>query len=138
MNPWAEFSYYTFIHSSITMTPFEVVYSIPPPSVIIYILGTSNIHTVGEYLLDRDTILRVLHHNISMDEQRMKSQADQHRREVSFIVGDYVYLKLEPSCQESVTFRPSLKLAQRFFGPYQIVKKIGPVACRLKLPGGSI
>ena len=67
--PWVEFSYNTFIHSSTKMTPFEAVYGIPPPSILTYVLGTSHIQAVDEYLRDRDTILSVLRHNLSLASQ---------------------------------------------------------------------
>jgi hypothetical protein len=68
----------------------------------------------------------------------MKCQADQRRREVSYEVGDFVYLKLQPYRQTSVAFRSSLKLSPRYFDLYQITKKVGPVAYRLALPLGSL
>jgi len=67
----------------------------------------------------------------------MKCQADQHRRDISFDVGDHVYLKLQPYRQSSVAFRASMKLSPRFFYPYQIVGKVGQVAYKLLLPPGS-
>jgi hypothetical protein len=67
----------------------------------------------------------------------MKCQADQHRRDVSFDIGDYVYLKLQPYRQTSVAFRSSMKLALRFFGPYQVIAKVGSVSYRLALPSDS-
>ena len=94
--PWAEFSYNTSIHSATKMTSFEAVYGILPPHLLTYVPGTSRVQAVDEYLRDRDTILYELRHNLSLARQRMKSQADLKRREVSFEVGDYVYLKLQP------------------------------------------
>jgi len=64
----------------------------------------------------------------------MTSHANQRRREVSFEVGDYVYLKLQPYRQTTVTFRSSLKLSPRFYGPFQILSKVSLVAYRLDLP----
>lgn len=63
----------------------------------------------------------------------MKIQTDQKRCEVSFEVDDYVYLKLQPYKHTTVAFRGSLKLAPRFFGPFQILGKVGAVAYKLAL-----
>ncbi|XP_020258368.1 uncharacterized protein LOC109834758 [Asparagus officinalis] len=119
------------------MTPFEAVYGIPLPRLLAYVPGTSHVQAVDEYLCDRDAILRELRHNLLLAQDRMKCQAYQHRREDSFLVGDYVYLKLKLYRQTSVAFRSSMKLAPRFFGPYKVIAKVGPVAYKLALPPGS-
>ncbi|GJV90084.1 transposon ty3-G gag-pol polyprotein [Tanacetum coccineum] len=119
------------------ITPFEAVYGIPPPSLLSYVAGTSRVQAVDEYLRDRDSILRELHRNLLIARNRMKCQADQNRREVTYEVGDYVYLKLHPYWQSSVEFRSSMKLAPRYFGPYEVLEKVGPVAYKLALPNGS-
>jgi hypothetical protein len=134
---WAEYSYNTATHSSTKLTPFEAVYGTPPPTLLTYVPGTSRIQAVDECLRDRDAILKDLRHNLQLAQNRMKCQADQHRRDISFNVGDYVYLKLQPYRQTSVALRLSQKLSPRFFGPYQIIGKIGPVAYKLSLPAGS-
>lgn len=91
--PWAEFSYNKYIHPSTKMTPFEVAHGIPPPDLLAYVPGTSRVQAVDKYLRDRDAILRELHHNLILAQNRMKCQAesaDHHRREISLIVRDYV------------------------------------------------
>jgi len=66
----------------------------------------------------------------------MKQQCDLHRTERVFNVSDWVHLRLQPYKQQSVTSRASHKLSPRFFGPFQILAKIGEVAYRLDLPAG--
>lgn len=70
-------------------------------------------------------------------QQHMKSQADKHRTERSFEVGDQVWLKLQPYVQTSVASRSNHKLNFRYFGPYEIESRVGTVAYKLKLPPSS-
>jgi len=67
----------------------------------------------------------------------MKCQADKHRSERHFAVGDWVFLKLQPYVQSSLATRANQKLSFRFFGPYKIVAKIGAAAYKLALPATS-
>lgn len=64
----------------------------------------------------------------------MKKYADAKRWEVEFQVGEYVYVKLKPYRQRSLAKRQAEKLSPRFFGPYQILERVGQVAYRLALP----
>ncbi|GJR15733.1 putative reverse transcriptase domain-containing protein [Tanacetum coccineum] len=62
-----------------------------------------------------------------------KSYADKRRKPLGFSVGDYVFLKVSP-WKGVVCFRRKRKLASRFVGPFEIIKKVGLVAYRLDLP----
>jgi hypothetical protein len=67
----------------------------------------------------------------------MKQHADKKRMERSFAVGDWVYLKLQPYIQVSVARRSTQKLGFKFFGPYQILSRVGNVSYKLKLPDST-
>lgn len=67
----------------------------------------------------------------------MKHQADKQRTERSFVVGDFVYLKLQPYVQSSVAPRAHHKLLFKYYGPYKVLERIGQVAYRLALPETS-
>ena len=76
------------------MSPFEAIYGVPPPSMLSYIPGTTRVQAVDDMLRTREDILLDLRRNLLIAQARMKAQADQHRREVTFEVGDYVFLRL--------------------------------------------
>lgn len=67
----------------------------------------------------------------------MKHYVDAHRSERSFDVDDWVFLRLQPYRQTSLAIRRDLKLAPKFYGPYQVIEKIGSVAYKLQLPTNS-
>jgi hypothetical protein len=45
-----------------------------------------------------------------------------------------VYMKLQPYAQTSVASRSNHKLSSKFFGPYEVLERIGNVAYRLSFP----
>jgi hypothetical protein len=72
-----------------------------------------------------------------MAQNRMKQQADQQCSERVFQEGDQVFLRLQPYKKTSLKSHGHHKLAPKFYGPYQIIKRIGPVAYKLALPTAS-
>lgn len=64
----------------------------------------------------------------------MKRLADKKRRKISFNVGDWVLVKLQPYRQHSLPLRKNQKLGMRYFGPFEISQRIGSVAYKLILP----
>nr|KYP42818.1 hypothetical protein KK1_035754 [Cajanus cajan] len=67
----------------------------------------------------------------------MKQQADRKRRDVNFEVGDWVYLKAQPYRLKSLAKRRNEKLGPRYYGPFQVLAKVGVVAYKLQLPESS-
>ena len=57
----------------------------------------------------------------------MRAQANKHRKERYFVVGDFVFLKLKQNRQQSVMNRVNPKLSAKYYGPSEVVEKIGVV-----------
>jgi hypothetical protein len=71
--------------------------------------------------------------NLRVAQSRKKSYANKRRRELTFVVGDSVYLKVSP-LRGTRRFLVKVKLALRYVEPYQITKRIGSLAYQLALP----
>ena len=134
---WAKFWYNTTFYISTGMTPFQSLYSRPPPHVPMDPIESSPVHKVDQVLKTRDELLIQLKTNLAVATNRIKQTVDKNRREVEFQEIDMVYLKLHPYMQSSVFKLAHHKLASRFFRSYQILQKISSVAYKLHLPEGA-
>lgn len=134
---WAEFSYNTSPHMTTKHTPFKIVYGRDPPLVTRVGRGQTPIDSIETILQERDVILDELHVQLLRAQQKMKGYADKNRREEQFEVGQKVYVKLQSYRQRSLARRPYEKLAAKYYGPFEIVQRIGQVAYRLQLPESS-
>ncbi|XP_070030267.1 uncharacterized protein [Nicotiana sylvestris] len=66
-------------------------------------------------------------------QSRQKSYADRKVREVAYMVGEKVLLRISPM-KGVMRFRKKAKLSPWFIGPIEILKRIGEVAYELALP----
>jgi hypothetical protein len=75
--------------------------------------------------------------NLKVAQDRQKSYAEKNRTNREFKVGDHVFLKVKDN-RSSLKLGNCTKLATRFFGPFEILERIGPVAYMLALPASMI
>jgi hypothetical protein len=59
------------------------------------------------------------------------------KRSERTLVGQQVYLRLQPYRQNSMVTKRALKLSPRFYGPFIVLRKIGSIAYELDLPHTS-
>jgi hypothetical protein len=98
----------------------------------ILLVDASPIHDLQEWLNERSAMTQAIQQHLLRAQQRMKAQADKHRQEREFMIGDWVYLKLKPHIQQSMHHRSNHKLSFKYFGPYLITQHIGKVAYKLQ------
>ncbi|PNY13662.1 retrotransposon-related protein [Trifolium pratense] len=134
---WAEYWYNSTFHISIGKTPFEVVYGRKPPPLLRFLSNETKVAAVALDLSERDEALNQLKLHLLRAQEQMAIYANKKRRDLSFEEGEWVFLKLRPHRQHSVVRRIHQKLAARFYGPFQIIKKVGVVAYKLNLPPES-
>lgn len=99
----AEWWYNTTFHSSIQTTPYEALYGQPSLLHLPYMEGDSAIEEVDKSLLTREFKYQLLQYHLQRAQQRMNGQANKHRNDRQFKEGDWVYLKIQPYKQVTLS-----------------------------------
>jgi hypothetical protein len=135
--PYAEFSYNNSYQASIKMAPYKALYGRQCRTSLFWSqIGESQIgesQVFGpEVLKDAVKQVQMVRESLKVAQTRQKSYADKRRRDVSFEVGDFVYLKVSPM-RGTRRFKVKGKLAPRYVGPFMIIDRKGEVAYQLEL-----
>ncbi|XP_076932702.1 uncharacterized protein LOC143598350 [Bidens hawaiensis] len=80
----AEWWYYSNYHTSLKMTPFQVLYGYPPPIFISYVPKDCPIEAMEQLLTERELMIQQLKHSLVVAQNRMKQIADRNRTEREF------------------------------------------------------
>jgi hypothetical protein len=131
--PYAKFSYNNSYQASLKMSPFEALYGRNYRTPLHWDQPGERQVFGPNILLEAEENIRMVRENLKAAQSRQKSYADTRRRELSFEVGDYVYLKVSP-IRGTKRFGVKGKLAPRYIGLYQIQARRGEVSYQLSLP----
>jgi transposase InsO family protein len=135
-----EFAYNSAEQSSIGVSPFYCDLGRQPHTADTLMVkqdfkDKTHVHSTAT-LMDElnDTMLKAREAMSKAQEQQTK-YADQHRRDATYQVGDWVLLSSANITADFEKNRPTRKLAPRFIGPFQISEIISPVNYKLDLQG---
>ncbi|KAA3474119.1 reverse transcriptase [Gossypium australe] len=131
--PLAEFTYNTSYQSSIQMAPYEALYGRRCRTPTCWTeLGERGL--LGPELISKtEEKMKLIRGRLKEASDRQKSYADLKRKEIEYLMGDFVFLKVSP-WKKILRFGRKGKLSPRFIGPYRIVKRVGSIAYQLELP----
>jgi hypothetical protein len=115
------------------MSPFEVLYGRKCRTPLFWNEPGENQVFAPEILQEAERQVQVIRENLQLAQSRQKSYADHRRRNLSFEVGDFVYLKVSPM-RGLRRFKIRVKLPPRYIGPFKILEQRGEVAYQLELP----
>ena len=77
--------------------------------------------------------VKMIRERLKVATDRHKSYADMKRKDIRYEIGEKVFLKVLP-WKKVMRFGKNGKLSHMFIRPYEVIKKVGPVAYRLALP----
>ena len=122
--PLIEFAYNSSFHRSLGMSPFKALYG--QDCLIPLRLTDPNlpVPAAKNTLEEMDQQLHLIRENLKRASDRQKSYADLHRSPRSFKPGDKVFLRVKPK-RSSLKLGKYKKLAYRYCGPFEVLRRIG-------------
>ncbi|XP_025692602.1 uncharacterized protein [Arachis hypogaea] len=77
--------------------------------------------------------IKKIRESILTGQSRQKSYADQRRKPLEFEVGEHVFLRVTPTTGIGRAIKTK-KLNPRYIGPFEILRRFGPVTYQVALP----
>jgi hypothetical protein len=131
--PYAEFSYNNGYQASKEMAPYEALYGRRCQTPLFWSQTKESWVFGPEVLRDMEKQVQMIHESLKVAQTRQESYADKWRRDLSFEIGDFVYLKVSP-LRGTRRFKVNGKLMPRYVGPFKVIDRKGEVAYQLELP----
>jgi hypothetical protein len=129
---YAEFAYNNSYQETLKMAPFEMLYGRRCQTSLFWSETREQKVFGPDIFQEFEKQVRMVRENLQVAQSRQKNYTDHRRRELSFEVRDFVYLKVSPM-RGLRCFKVRGKLAPRFIGPFKILEKRGEIAYQLEL-----
>src|SRR5579862_8578850 len=131
--PAAEFAYNNSKQASTGFTPFELDCGQHPDTPIV-MTTPSKVPAANEFLEHWTSMIEIARDALREAQERQVKYANEHRRYLTFAIGDQVLLSMKNANSPVDRNRPTRKLTPRFTGPYTITQVVSETAYRLDLP----
>jgi hypothetical protein len=128
-----EFDYNNGYQASLKMNPFEALYGRKCNTPVSWDKLADKAVVGPDLLREMEEKMIKIKQNLKAAQDRQKSYANNVITHREFKVGDHVFLKVRAN-RISLKLGNCSKLAARYCGPFEILERIGPVACMIALP----
>jgi hypothetical protein len=125
--PLVEFAYNNGYQELLKMSLFEVMCGRRCRVPISWDNPVDKITLGPELLKEMEHTMVKIRQNIKVAQDRQKSYADNKITHKEFKVEDHVYLRVKPK-RSSPRMGTCVKLEPRYCGPFEVLKRVGPIA----------
>ena len=131
--PLVQFVYNNSFQSSIGMTPYKALYGRKCKTPMCWTELSEKKVIDPDLIQETEEKVKMIKERLKVAANRQKSYADLKIKDIQYEIGEKVFLKVS-HWKKIMRFVQNGKLSPRFIGPYEVIKKVGPVAYRLALP----
>ncbi|XP_020240110.1 uncharacterized protein LOC109818964 [Cajanus cajan] len=115
------------------MKPFEALYGRKCRTPLCWFKEGESMMVGPEIILETTEKVKQIQERMRVAQSREKYYADKRRKPLEFSEGEHVFLKVTPTTGVGRAIKAK-KLNPKFIRPYQILKRIGPLAYQIALP----
>ena len=131
--PLIEFMYNNSFQLSIGMAPYEALYGRICRTPLCWTELSEKKVISPDLIQETEEKVKIIRERLTVANDRKKTYVGMKRKYIRYEIGEKMFLKVLP-WKKVMRFWKKGKLNPRFIGPYEVIKKVGPVAYRLALP----
>ena len=121
--------YNNSFQSSIGIAPYEALYGWKCRTSLCWTELSEKKVISPDLIQETEEKVKMIREILKVAADRQKSYADLKRKDIQYEIGEKVFLKVSP-WKKVMRFKKNGKLSPRFIGPYEVIKKVSPMAYR--------